>query len=142
MHLFKVGGVKPDLVLLIVISWSLLRGSREGIVWGFIGGLCLDLFSGAPLGASAVGLTTVSLLTGQGETNIFKGNVLLPILFAPLGTVIYYGGLLIILELTGQSQPVLSSFSQVILPAAIMNAVTIPFVHMFMHWMERKLTHP
>ena len=36
-------GVKPDLMLLAVMSWSLLRGSEEGLVWAFIGGLALDL---------------------------------------------------------------------------------------------------
>jgi rod shape-determining protein MreD len=142
LPLFRVAGVKPDLVLLIVISWSLLRGSREGIRWGFLGGLCLDLFSGAPLGASSVGLMTASLLTGQGETNIFRGNVLLPVLFAPVGTVVYYGALLIIFELTGQSQPIFRSFGQIVLPAAIMNAATIPFVHIFMRWLDRRLARP
>jgi len=138
-HLFRVGNVKPDLVLLVVISWSLLRGSREGVVWGLLGGLGLDLFSGAPFGASAVGLMAAGLLAGEGETNIFKGNILLPVFFAPLGTVTYYGALLVVFALIGQPLPMVSSFSQVILPAAVMNAAVIPFVYVFMRWLERKL---
>jgi len=138
MPLFKVGGVKPDLVLLIVISWSLLRGSREGVLWGLFGGLCLDLFSGAPLGASSIGLMTVGLLAGESEANI-KGTLLLPVFLAPLGTVIYYSVLLIVFELTGRPLPIVSSFGQVILPAAVMNAVSVPFIYIFMRWLERRL---
>ncbi len=137
-HLFMVGNVKPDLVLLVVISWSLLRGSHEGVVWGLIGGLCLDLFSGAPLGASSIGLMTAGLLAGEGETNIFKGNILLPLFFAHIGTVVYYGILLIVFALTRQSLPVGPSVSQVILPAAVMNAAVITFVYTFVRWLATR----
>lgn len=129
----------PDLILLIVISWSLLRGSREGLVWGFVGGLCLDLLSGGPLGASAIALMVVSLLSGQGETNIFKGNLLLPLIIAPLGTLVYYGLLLVILELTGRSLSLLPSSSRVILPAAIVNFIAMPFVYVFMRWLNQRI---
>lgn len=137
MPLIKVGGAKPDLILLIVISWSLLRGAREGLVWGFVGGLCLDLLSGGPLGASAIALMVVSLLSGQGETNIFRGNLLLPLILAPLGTLVYYGLLLVILELTGRSLALLPSLSHAILPAAIVNFIAMPFVYAFMRWLSQ-----
>lgn len=129
----------PDLILLIVISWSLLRGGREGLIWGFVGGLCLDLLSGGPLGASAIALMVVSLLSGQGETNIFKGNLLLPLIIAPLGTLVYYGLLLVILELTGRSLSLLPSSSRVILPAAIVNFIAMPFVYVFMRWLNQRI---
>ena len=139
MPLIKVGGAEPDLILLIVISWSLLRGGREGLVWGFVGGLCLDLLSGGPLGASAIALMVVSLLSGQGETNIFKGNLLLPLIIAPVGTLVYYGLLLVILELTGRSLSLLPSSSRVILPAAIVNFIAMPFVYVFMRWLNQRI---
>lgn len=140
--LMKLGGAKPDLVLLIVISWSLLRGSREGLGWGFLGGLCLDLLSGGPLGASSIGLMAASLLSGQGETNIYKGNLVLPIVFAVLGTLVYYGTLLVVLELTGRPVALMASLSQVILPAAIINVVAMPFVYALMRWLDRRTERP
>ncbi len=42
-------GVHPDLVTLAVLSWSLLRGTREGAVWAVIGGMGLDLLSAGPI---------------------------------------------------------------------------------------------
>ncbi|HID87983.1 MAG TPA: rod shape-determining protein MreD, partial [Anaerolineae bacterium] len=29
----SIRGVKPDLMLMAVVSWSLLRGAGEGIAW-------------------------------------------------------------------------------------------------------------
>jgi rod shape-determining protein MreD len=140
--LMKVGGAKPDLVLLMVISWSLLRGSRDGLGWGFIGGLCLDVLSGGPLGASSIALMVASLLSGQGETNIYKGNLLLPIILAVLGTLVYCGILLVVLELTGRPVSLIASISQVILPAAVMNMVAMPFVYALMRWLDQRTERP
>ena len=81
----------------------------------------------------------VSLLSGQGETNIFKGNLLLPLIIAPVGTLVYYGLLLVILELTGRSLSLLPSSSRVILPAAIVNFIAMPFVYVFMRWLNQRI---
>ncbi|MGH2520799.1 MAG: rod shape-determining protein MreD, partial [Chloroflexota bacterium] len=52
-------GVTAQLVLLSVISWSLIRGPAEGMFWGFVGGLLIDLVSGSPLGVSAFAMVLV-----------------------------------------------------------------------------------
>ena len=31
-------GIKPELMLLSVLAWSLLRGVEEGLVWAFVDG--------------------------------------------------------------------------------------------------------
>jgi rod shape-determining protein MreD len=62
----KIYGVKPDLVLLLVIVGTLIYGSRSGLVWAFIGGLLLDVFSGGPMGASSLALMAAVLLAGVG----------------------------------------------------------------------------
>ncbi len=52
-----VGEVRPDVLTIVVVSWSLAAGAAGGIWWAFGGGLAADL-----LGSSAFGATTVSLL--------------------------------------------------------------------------------
>ena len=37
------GGPRPDLVLLLVLAWSMLRGLTEGIIGGIAGGLALAI---------------------------------------------------------------------------------------------------
>ena len=138
LPLFAVGGAKPDLVFLVVVSWSLLRGAEEGIVWGFIGGLLLDTLSGGPFGVSSLALMSMSLLTGWGEMNLFRGHFLLPLAIIPLGTAIYYALTLILLNVFGQPLPWGLTFLRVMLPAAFVNLVAMPFVHWFMTRMHRR----
>ena len=44
---FTIQGVKPDLILLVVMVFSLLQGAEEGSISGFVSGLLQDVFSSA-----------------------------------------------------------------------------------------------
>jgi rod shape-determining protein MreD len=85
----QVGGVKPDLVLLLVICGTLLYGSRAGIVWAFIGGLTLDIFSGGPMGGSSLALMVPTYVVGLGQRTLSRFNVLVPLGAAMIGTLLY-----------------------------------------------------
>src|SRR6185437_13078311 len=75
---FSVCGAAPQLVLLSVLAWSLARGPVEGMVWGFAGGLLLDLASGGPVGVSALAMVPVAGITGSFGGRLFSTNPLLP----------------------------------------------------------------
>lgn len=47
---FALFEVDPSLPFLFALSWSLLSSVEEGVVWAFIGGLFMDMFSIAPVG--------------------------------------------------------------------------------------------
>lgn len=138
MPLLNIGGTKPDLLLLIVVSWSLARGAEEGVIWAFIGGLFLDILSGGPLGVSAIALMTVSLLSGLGEMNLFRGHILLPLFTTPVATLVYYIVILFLLQLMGYPLTLGSTLSRAVLPAMMLNIITMPFVHSFTQWLNKK----
>lgn len=87
MSHLTIAGVKPDLTLLVVISWSSLRGAEEGVLWGFIAGLSLDVVSGAPFGVSTLAMLIVSFLSGLGEVNIFGTHIALPLITVFFATI-------------------------------------------------------
>jgi rod shape-determining protein MreD len=132
-------GVKPDLMLLVVISWSLLRGTREGIVWGFIGGLCLDLFSGAPLGLSALALLIASFFSSLGEATIFRTHVILPLATVFFASLIYDFIFLLALRTLGWPIVWLDSFIRLVLPTSLLNVLLTPLVYLAMRWLHRKI---
>lgn len=131
-------GVKPDLMLLVVISWSLLRGTREGIVWGFIGGLCLDLFSGAPFGLSALALLIAGFFSGLGEATIFRTHVILPLATVFFASLVYDFISLLTLRTMGWPVAWLDSFTRLVLPASLLNVLLTPLVYPAMRWLHRK----
>lgn len=133
-----VWGVFADLPLLVVVSWSLLRGSREGIVWGFITGLTVDLFSGAPFGAATLPMILVGLLAGLGKATIFRAHIALPLVAMFLASVLYDLLFLLIVRLSGNPVAWLESLLQLILPSALLNALLVPIVFVIMRWLSMR----
>lgn len=124
----RIQGGQPDLVLLVVVSWSLLGRNLEGMAWAFAGGIFLDLFSGAPLGVSSMGLVLAAFVTGLGGAPVERRNLFLPPVMALIGTAAFHATTLVALVVLGLQPPTWSaSLSYVTLPSALLNfAIALP----------------
>ena len=87
----QVCGASPNLLLVVVVCWSLLHPwPHDGLVWGFVGGLALDVIAGLPLGTSSLALmATTPSWPGWGRTASFRSQSLLPMLLVALATPVY-----------------------------------------------------
>jgi len=128
----------PDLMLLVVVSWSLLRGTREGLQWALGGGLLLDLLSGGPLGATVLALALSSVITGMGELNVFRDSLWLPLAASLLATAIYDLAYWVILQLSGHSGPGIPILLQVLVPSMILNALVMYPTYWAMRWVGER----
>lgn len=137
MPYFRVFGVMPNLMLMAVVAWTLLRGPGEGIVWGFIGGIALDLFSRAPLGVSTLALVIVSYLSSFAERTLYRDHAALPLAVILIVTPIYDMLTLLLLQLTGQRVEVLGSLLYFTLPATVIHVVLMLPVYHALAWLHR-----
>jgi rod shape-determining protein MreD len=65
-----IAGGAPDVLLVVVVSLGLLRGSVPGAVFGFAGGLIVDLVTLGTLGVTSLILTLAGFWAGRyGETS-------------------------------------------------------------------------
>lgn len=131
-------GVKPDLLLLVVISWSLLRGAKEGMIWALVGGIGLDLFSGAPFGTSTVALVALSLLAGLGELSVFRTHIALPLIATLIATLAYNLFFLLLLYARGCSIAWTDSLIKVVLPSTLLNVLLAPFIYKALYLLHRR----
>lgn len=134
-------GLHPNLMLLAVVAWALQRGSREGLTWGFIGGLALDVVSGVPLGLNALILTAAGYLAGLGEARIFRTNFILPVLIIAALTVGAYAAGFAYLILSGRAVPVDESALYVLAPSLVLNLIASPLVFRPIAWLSHSLGH-
>ncbi len=72
LQYIQVAGVKPDFVLILIVFYSLINGSREGALWGIFGGLMQDLFTGSYFGLNALCLGGVGYLVGLGCNRLLR----------------------------------------------------------------------
>lgn len=135
----KIYGVKPDLVLLLVVVGTLVYGGRIGLVWAFLGGLGLDIFSGGPMGSSSLALMAAAMVAGVGHRTLSRFHVLVPLVAMVAGTVVYAGaymGILAVLQyldVTNHQVPFLGTMQNIVLPAVVYNTtlmvILIPFLN-------------
>ena len=119
----RILGVQPDLLLVIVVCWSLLHGFQDGLLWAFAGGLGIDLVAGLPLGASPLALMPVALFSSLGRSSVYASNTWLPVLLVAAATPLHGWVLLLIRQLLGASIDWLAATQHVVLPAIVPNAL-------------------
>jgi rod shape-determining protein MreD len=131
-----IWGVFPDLPLLVVIGWSLVRGKREGVIWGFIAGVAVDLLSGAPFGAATLSMMAVGFIAGMSQATVFGTRAALLMLAMFLATIVYDLLFLAVVGISGQPVMWLDAFTHMIFPSAMLNALLMPIFF----WTMRKLS--
>jgi rod shape-determining protein MreD len=133
---FRVFAGTLDLVLLLTLSWTISGDWLGGIAWGFIGGLCLDLLSGGPLGAGALGLVLMAYFASLTEGRFWRSHVLLPLTTIALGTFGFHTLYLVGLSLSGYPVNWSYDLSQVTLPSAVVNTLLMLPVYHALHWVH------
>jgi rod shape-determining protein MreD len=126
-------------MFLVALTWAFVRGADEGLMWGFIGGLIIDLRSGGPLGATALALVAVTFLAGQSWGQGIGSPVMRLLVLALAGGLIYHLIVLITLAWTGHTVDWGFSLLRVALPSVVLNTALAPFVWQPMGWLGRKL---
>ncbi|RJX21195.1 MAG: rod shape-determining protein MreD [Ammonifex sp.] len=133
LNFVRVAGVKPDLVLLIVVFNGILKGSREGAFWGFIAGLLEDFACGQYLGLHALSKLAAGYVAGLGDYVYKESSVVAAAMV--WGASLISGGLMYLLLLTlGITVGPADAFSRVVLPVAVYNGLLCP---LFYHWFRR-----
>jgi rod shape-determining protein MreD len=120
---FAFRGTLPGIVLICVVDWGILRGPDEGMLWAFVAGLCLDIFSGWPPGTNTVALVVVASVVSLGEGTFIRTHALLPPATVFGATILFYCIALFILESTRHPVVWGDALRGSILPIAIYNAV-------------------
>ncbi len=126
---FAVGSVVPDLMLVIVVSWALLRGLRSALAWALVGGLCLDLIAGSPFGMYTLGLLVAAVVAGSGGNTLYRGSLLLPLAMLVLATLARSGVHLAVLLVTGHTLPTTDTLLRLTLLELAYNTVLLLIIY-------------
>lgn len=121
----KILGVKPDIALVFIISFSLIRGNPWGTVIGIAGGIFEDVFFPGAFGINSLACMLTAFLIGNVETKIYKDNIFVPGLFAFGGTMIKELIVYLFLYLTRTNINLVMVLTNTIIPEAIYNTILI-----------------
>jgi rod shape-determining protein MreD len=120
IHVF---GAAPDLLLVVVVCWSLLAGVTQGLIAAFTGGIAVDVVAGLPLGSSSLALMPLCFLAQIGRSSVYQGNTWLPVLLVAIATPLEGWLILLTRQLRGAPIDWIATTTRVILPAIALNVV-------------------
>ena len=128
----SVGSAVAGIVLIAVVDWGILRGPDEGMMWGFIGGLCLDVFTGWPFGTNTVAMVLVASAVSLGGATFIRTHALLAPGTVFVATILYFLVVMFILQSTEHPVAWIEALRSAVLPAALINAVlNVPIFWLF-----------
>ncbi len=118
-----LGGVHPDVMVLLPILAGVVGGPSRGALMGFASGLVADLFLPTPFGLSALVGSLVGFAVGLATLALDRSARWIPPVAALAGSALYevlYGALGSVL---GQPQMLHVDFVRIVLAVSVVNAL-------------------
>jgi len=134
----SIGGVVPDFLLLVVVTFALATGPSEGAGAGFAAGLAFDLLGTGPLGPMALVFTLTGYLAGMLHEFMFAEGWLLPLTVLAVAALLSEVAYTITLVLLGTPVPFWNALFTRMLPGAVYNTALALLIY---PWLVRFLGH-
>jgi rod shape-determining protein MreD len=131
----RINGIKPDFVIILIISYAILEGGAYSSAIGLVSGLLIDILYGRALGINAFSYMITGYIFGQARENVFRDSIIPPALFNFAAVVIYQHIYFLLMYLTGNLLHDGILYSQIlfsiILPQGIYNAIVGAVIYRF-----------
>jgi rod shape-determining protein MreD len=135
----KIFDIKPNLILVFIISVALLRGRMEGACIGIAAGFLMDIFSGGIFGVYMLAGLYAGFANGSVNQRLYRENYLVVVFFTFITTILFemlvYFLNAFIFNTGARIQmktDVLFAMKNVILPETIYNSIiSIPLYTLF-----------
>ncbi len=139
LRLIEIRGVIPDTMIIITVSYALLRGQDTGAAAGFFGGLLYDIFFGSSLGFYALMGFLTGYLAGICHRNLYRENFILPVTLSVVanlltGLVIFVTGFLL-----NNNYDVLYYLIGVIIPQSVYTGVAAIVVYRLLYSVNNRV---
>ena len=110
-----------DIILLVLIAWSLQEKARSVWIWVIIGGLLVSLVSATPFYIYLIGYLIITVIVRLLRRQVWQTPLLAMFVVTILGTFIQHLLIIVGLKVTGQPISWQESLSLVTLPSVILN---------------------
>ncbi|MCR5222419.1 MAG: rod shape-determining protein MreD [Lachnospiraceae bacterium] len=85
----SMGGIVPNILIIITSSFGFMRGKNEGMVIGFLCGLIMDVFYGDILGFYALVYLVIGYLNGFFRSIFYPEDIKLPMILITASELAY-----------------------------------------------------
>ncbi len=122
---FSIFGAQPNLVIVFLVAWTVVRDQREALLLIPAAGFVLGLLDSEPLGLAMLALAPLILMTDVPELRLVESNLLPALILTGLAALFYEGVYLVALAASGGQADWLAAFLNALVPAAIASVLLL-----------------
>lgn len=131
--------VTPNLLMVLTVSFALMRGKKEGMFLGFLGGIIIDLFFSEAIGFYALIYTCIGYLNGYCYRIFYDDDVKLPV-FLTAASTFGYGIIVYIFQFLMRGRvDVFYYLGRIIVPEVIFTMIITMVFYRLLYLLNRKL---
>lgn len=136
---FNIGGIVPNLLIIVIASLGFLNGKRSGLIAGFFGGLLLDLFFGSVYGVNALIYMYVGYVNGYFKKILFPEDIKLPLVMIAGSDLAYNLVYYVFMFMFKGKFQIFYYMFHVIIPEIVYTAVIACFLYPLIHTLFKKI---
>ncbi len=142
LPLFSVFGVTPDILLILVVVWGIIRGGREAAILGFAVGLTQDILSSS-LYYHAFSKCLIGFGSGVFSRNLSGASSYMSIVMVSIMTIVSYliEGVLLYFFL-GHPVPQFPRLFLIVLISVLYNGLLTPIIHPIVELFSLRIGSP
>lgn len=88
-QIFSIASIKPNLLLLLTVSFGLMRGRLSGLLTGFFSGLAVDILFPGQIGFHALIYMWIGFLAGLCYRIFYDDDIKMPLLLVSGGELLF-----------------------------------------------------
>ncbi len=123
LNFIEIFGVRPNLIIILIVSIALLEGRNQGGTVGFFAGLCLDAVIGVALGYHALIGMLLGISLGNINKRFFKENIFIMAICTFISTILFESAVILVSYALGLRMNYIESLNNIILPEAAINTL-------------------
>ena len=129
---FNIGGIMPNLIVILVLFIGLFIGNKTGAIFGIIFGLIIDLNIGKTVGITSILLAVIGIFGEYLDKNFSKDSRATIIIMSAVSTIIYEGILYFISIIQYGVLPEILTFTLTLLVETLFNTMIIIIIYPLM----------
>ena len=123
------GGISPNILIIITVSYGFMYGKKCGMVTGFLCGLLMDIFYGDVLGFYALVYLYIGAANGVFHSIFYQDDIKLPLVLILASDFVYSFTCYVLLYLLRSRFDIIFYLIHVILPEVVYTIFVTVFIY-------------
>ncbi len=135
----NVRGIAPNLLLILTMSFGIMRGRREGMLTGFFCGFLYDIFFGTLIGPYMFLFMIIGYLNGAFHKEFLMEDVMMPVIIIIVDELFFNFVVYIATFLLRNRTNLFFYLTHVMLPQMLFTTLATIIIYRFYVWINKYL---